>query len=410
MKANSPLFLSIFLYFTLLSLPGVRGFGQITAPGGLGDTFNPSKIKASRDLSILYFKTAVPLADSFSLSFLVTDNPEKHHFLNFQAYPLFWIPADSGLLIIGMGDEQSGEQLYFQPLKGETKKLNLGRNQFGKNQFGESQFGEQAKGEPIIRINLIRASVKDPSLWGLTIESRSENKSGIYTYHIKNGTLKKVAPFYPGKVVFMDGELKPVAAQQSNEEGSDTLFKFDAAGESLIPFVFPSAIDSLSPAGFSKILSVSDKGDFVFYISNEGEANACLFAFNTLSRKSTRLASAKGIDLLPYGASFNQRGEITSVIGFGDSLIRKCPDPTVENDFEYLEKELIPSIVKKPQHSSGKELESSIKKEHNHSIVFVSTNENDRKWIVSSEGNDQKYYYLFDRKTKNVTLLISSKK
>lgn len=101
-------------------------------------------------------------------------------------------------------------------------------------------------------------------------------------------------------------------------------------------------------------------------------------------KSSDLLAESELVDVIPFGASTNNSGAVTSVVGLYAKSIRMYADRSFQEDFLKLEKKL-----------KG-------------DIGFVASSENDDKWLVREFIGGPENLYVYDRSNDEMKFVFSN--
>ena len=229
--------------------------------------------------------------------------------------------------------------------------------------------------------NLKTLQIIDNKSVALQILSPNKKTSGIYSFNPKTGLLIKKYELQPYSKLFFDKDFNFVAANKTNSSGGNTILYYeDGYWHSLVETVWD--VDMML-GGFSKVISVTNNGNKIYYTNNKNTDKSNLYVYDKENKKVTLLASNKIVDLLPFGASINSNGEVTSVVGLYAKTIRENIDSNTANDFLWLSKKI-----------KG-------------DIGFIQSSENNQKWLLREFTGGPANIYLYNRKTKNLSLLLT---
>ena len=181
--------------------------------------------------------------------------------------------------------------------------------------------------------------------------------------------------------VFFDGAFGLVAADQPNSLGGNTLLRKTNAGWDTL-FLHPFHPEYFA-GGFSRIVSVSNDGAAIFATSNQDRDKSALFAIDAKSGHKKLLAEDAGADILPYGASVDAQGKVTSVLALWADSRRHVIDLNCQADFDFLRQKM------------------------GNGVDFVAASEDDRFWLIRQLSGGPLEYYHFDRRTKKLLHLFN---
>ena len=181
--------------------------------------------------------------------------------------------------------------------------------------------------------------------------------------------------------VFFDEAFGQVAADRPNSLGGNTLLRKTAGGWDTL-FIH-SFIPEYFVGGFSRIVSVSNDGATIYATSNQDRDKTALFAIDAASGETHLLAEDPDADILPYAASVDARGKVTSVVALWADTRRHVVDASCQAGFDFLRQKL------------------------GNGVGFVATSEDDNYWLVRQFDGGPSDYYHFDRRQKKLLHLFN---
>lgn len=206
-------------------------------------------------------------------------------------------------------------------------------------------------------------------------------KNGIYSFNFNTLHYEKIYSTQDMSRVYLDENLNLIAGEKANRNGSFDYFYYKNTKWNQF-LSLDWEMDNLL-GGFSKILSVTNDGKYIYYTSNKNSDKSKLFRFDIKNEKSELVKENDLVDLLPFAYSIDSKGHITSVVGLFAKTIRECLDTETESDFKILDKMF------------------------DGDIGFAQSIDNDRKWLIREISGGPNKYYLFNRNTKDIEYICS---
>ena len=306
------------------------------------------------DASAVYYRNRTDQQSLFRINF---DEPGKVDTINLSGSLLSWKPLKTGVALIIQGEK--GIELH----PGDKGKKVL--------------LPEKTSSANI----LVRSKTNPPRL-ALMVNSEDETQSGIYHYSFDSGELK-FALEHPGtNQVFFDKDLNLVAGNFTNESGGSEL-KYREKGQWHTLASHEWGLDRFL-GGFSRVLSVSSDGNTIYYTSNKETDKSELYSYDLATGTRRKLASHDQVDLLPFGFSTNSKGHVTSVVGLFAKTIRETVDPSVVDDFIFLD-----------QHLEG-------------DISFGGSSDDGNFWLVREFTGGPNRLHLYNRKVSSLSFITSN--
>lgn len=181
--------------------------------------------------------------------------------------------------------------------------------------------------------------------------------------------------------VFFDEAFGLVAADEPNSLGGNTLLrKTNGRWDTLFIHPFHPAY---FVGGFSRIVSVSNDGATIYATSNQDRDKSALFAIATKTGATTLLAEDPDADILPYAASVDASGKVTSVVALWADTRRYVVDASCQADFDFLRQKL------------------------GSNVGFVAASADDNFWLLRQFSGGPLHYYHFDRRQKKLLHLFN---
>lgn len=242
-------------------------------------------------------------------------------------------------------------------------------------------FGEELLQTPpsLFYIKLL-SRITSNNKFPLQLHSKVAGQSGIYSLDLGTKEFSKIHELQPMSAVFLDEDFNLIAGNDKNQSGGNNMY-FRKGNEWVLLESHDWEVDAML-GGFSKIISVSSDGKEIYFTSNKNTDKSRLYSYHTKTETVTELASHPKVDLVPFGASFDQQGKVTSVVGLFGETIRVSLGES-KSDFEYL----------------SKKIEGD--------ISFISALADDTKWLIREFTGGPSKIYLFDREAKKLTYLLS---
>jgi len=211
------------------------------------------------------------------------------------------------------------------------------------------------------------------------IEGVDEKDSGRYILDIINGNSKRLPGRLPYDKLFLDDFFTPIAAMSENADGGNTLFwKNDTQWDTIANH---SKAWDMYFGGFNQILSVSQDGSKIYYTDNTNQDKTALFELNRTTGEQKELAKSEKADILPFGFSYDPKGNITSAIALFADSERHFLDQKVKDDFEVLRVKL-------------------------GNVKWVGSSEDQETWLVGTMNGGPIEYYIFKRKELKLNRLF----
>ncbi len=312
--------------------------------------------KLSPDGSKLYFSNS----NSNSISYCEISEPDKITEIKMRMGMTIWEPVSSGLLTIV---QDSTAKIELQKSDGSNENITL----------------------PVIARNasIVTKNRQNHDLFVLSVNAADSKESGFYSLDIKTKIFKKLYEPMPGITPFFDDNFNLIAGNSNNDLGGISINIYNKNDNSWNELIKHEFAEDIFLGGFSKILSVSSDGKTVWFTSNKDSDKTKLFAYNTDSQKSEMIAEHSQVDLLPMGVSIGIYGNVSSILGLFAKTIRIVTDPSMKDDFEYLERNI-----------SG-------------DISFGGQSQDGTKWLIREFTGGPAKYYLYDRNEKKLSYLLN---
>ncbi len=213
------------------------------------------------------------------------------------------------------------------------------------------------------------------------IKTKDGKADGLYVFYTKSEVFRFNQDALPAKQIFFDDEFNPIAGNDVNKSlGASLLCLKDSHRTSIVET--PWGADMML-GGFSKVISASLDGKTIYYTSNKTTDKTRLYSYDTETKKSIELAASQKCDLLPFGASINHKGHVTSIVGLYAKTIRISLVQSVQEDFDLLKSKL------------------------KCDVGFVQSVNEDKTWLIRTFTGGPMRSYAFNRLTKKLTLLIT---
>ncbi len=292
------------------------------------------------------------------IRYITVDNPRDVHVLDTEQAIVSWAPTSNGVAYLYQ--VEGGRRIGTMTWEGERKNV-------------ETEF----------TINSAALNAVRGNRFAFSISASGEDNSGIYIFDAAEGTLEKRYPLQPHPSLFFDGEMNFVAAHRNRPGSGKEFFLYDAEQEAWQSFLAHEwSMDESMLGGFSKIVSVSDDGNSVYYTSNAETDKTQLYRLDLPSKQVTSLAQDEQVDLLPFGFSADESGHVTSVVGLFAKTIRATTNEAWEADFAIVSEQLTGDVG------------------------FIQSCDDDRRWFLREFTGGPIKFYMFDRDTKTLTKLI----
>jgi dipeptidyl aminopeptidase/acylaminoacyl peptidase len=294
-----------------------------------------------------------------ALFYIPTHNPGTPQSLHLPTLPKQWIPTENGILTL---TQDSIPQLSHITHTGQSTHLPF--------PFTPSN------------IRLIERPVPHATKVALWVEAQTlQDASGIWTLDISTQAFTRIDSLPPFANPILDGNFRPVAATQPNEQGGNTLMARTPEGwKSLADH--PMTEDMFT-GGFSKILSASADAQTIYYTSNRNTDKTELFAYHPSTQSTERIAHHPDVDLLPFGHSVDLEGHVTSIVGLYAKTLRTCLDTDAKKHFDHLQAKLQGDISWGGQSTDGK------------------------RWMIREFTGGPTKYYAYDRPSQTLTYLCT---
>lgn len=181
--------------------------------------------------------------------------------------------------------------------------------------------------------------------------------------------------------IFFDENMGAVAAERPNAAGGIDILRHTPAGWEIV-FSYPFHPEYFI-GGLSHVISVSGDGSTIYATSNQGRDKTALYAIDAATGDTTLLAQDSLADILPWGASTNADGRVTSVVALWADARRHVVDPDWQADFDFLEKKIGPQVR------------------------FVAADIEGRRWLLRTLDGGPIDYYLYERGVDSVLYLFN---
>lgn len=224
-------------------------------------------------------------------------------------------------------------------------------------------------------------SIKNNKSVLVQLSFEEEKESGVYQFDLENGKFDMEHENEGFSSVFYDELGNRVAAQAYNDRGGIELYFFENASWQLIEEFDWDA--NMFIGGICKILSVSNDGRSVYYTGNKDSDKTKLYKFDVASKVSSVIAENEKVDLLPFGFSKNDSGNVKSVVGLYAKTLREYTDKITESDFDWLNAQL------------------------DGDVGFIQSTTNNTKWLIRELSGGPGKLYLFDRKKRSLQFLLA---
>ncbi len=181
--------------------------------------------------------------------------------------------------------------------------------------------------------------------------------------------------------IFFNENFGIVAAEQPNDLGGIDILRRTATGWEV---VFTHAFHpEYFIGGLSHVVSVSSDGSTIYATSNQGRDKTALYAIDVSTGDTTLLAQDSLADILPWGASTDADGKVTSVVALWADSRRHVVDPGWQADFDFLEKKLGPNVG------------------------FVAADARQTRWLLRTFDGGPIDYFLYERGSDSLTFLFN---
>lgn len=217
---------------------------------------------------------------------------------------------------------------------------------------------------------------------GWLIELTDPDADYPFLYSVLGQEVQFIRPnTYQGyQQLFFDEHGEVIAANGVSKQGGNAIYI--QQGDSFQRLISSPWGADMFLGGMSKVVSVSDDGQDVYFTSNASTDKSKLYRYNRKDQQSHLLLEIDEADLLPFGLSKDHQGHITSAVGLFAKTIRACVDRETADDFQWL----------------SQELEAD--------ISFVQSLREDRTWLIRTLSGAPSSYYVFDRDKRELQLLI----
>ena len=214
----------------------------------------------------------------------------------------------------------------------------------------------------------------------ILVELRRGAEEGIFAFDPKDRSLTKRHDLQPHPSLFFDGKGDLTAAYSSNEQGGNTIFHYQ--NEAWKPFESYAWDPNMFLGGLARVISVSRDGQKIYYTSIENADKTEFWVFDRHADEHRLLAKNDTVDIIPFGASTNLNGDVTSVVALFAESIRKVVDPSISKDIEWL----------------NQQMEGD--------LSFMQALDGDRKWLVRELSAGPARLFLYDREAKTLDFLL----
>ncbi len=208
-----------------------------------------------------------------------------------------------------------------------------------------------------------------------------QSRNGIYKFDVLINRIYKIHETPPYSQYLLDGELQPCAANASNELGGNKLLSLENNEWKVIESV-PWSIDMLL-GGFSKIISVSNDGNKLYFTSNKNTDKSQLYVYHKQTGKSEKIAHHNDVDLLPFAFTKDPDGNVETVVGLFAKTVRVYNSDLAQHNFESIQAKL------------------------DGDISFLDANPSNTKWLIRELSGQPSKVYYYDCFTEKLTYITS---
>lgn len=204
-------------------------------------------------------------------------------------------------------------------------------------------------------------------------------------FSLKEGELKPLPiENVPANISpLFDKKLQPAGGTRPNALGGNDIMQFDPYTKEWSTLLNHPFTEDFFLGGFSKALSASYNGEWLYYTSNLNTDKTQLYRYNRFTCLTDTLASHPKVDLLPFGYSWDKDGNITSIVGLYAKTERVVVDAKVDRHFKYLNEKL------------------------RGDVSFLDATDDGKKWIVRTLTGGPSKFYLYQLENQNLTYLFN---
>ena len=232
---------------------------------------------------------------------------------------------------------------------------------------------------PFHRLTFMQFSDRFPNKVLVNLETKEENKSGVYLIDLLSSNMKKLGKMDGYRQILFDQNFSKIAALRPNEMGGNTILRNSDGWQPVFEYPFHP---DMFMGGISRLVSVSADGKTIYATDNFEKDKSTLVAIDVATGNVTELASDPDADVIPYAASIDAMGKPTSVVALWGDTRRYCLDEKVKADFKFLEQEI-------------------------GNVGYVEASKDDNIWLVREMDGGPMTYYLFDRTAQELTELFN---